>query len=153
MEPLTFSFRVERAPAEAFRLWTQAASLWWPMATHSVSSERDASIVLEPRVGGRIFERVPDGREFDWGSVVVFEPPWRLVCEWLIADLATELEVRFTDPEDGGTLVLLEHRGWEQFGDQADDRRDTNAGGWEVVLPLYTTACAMRSSAAARDRA
>jgi uncharacterized protein YndB with AHSA1/START domain len=119
------------------------------MATHSASGQRDASLVLEPWVGGRIFERAGDGREFEWGSVVAFEPPQRLVCEWLVADLVTELEVRFLDQVDGGTLVLLEHRGWEQFGDEAGQRRNANAGGWEDVLPLYVDACAAEGSGAA----
>jgi uncharacterized protein YndB with AHSA1/START domain len=111
------------------------------MGTHSVSAQHDARLVLEPRVGGRIFERLQDGREFEWGSVVAFEPPRRLVCEWLVADLTTELEVRFSEEDDGGTLVELEHRGWEQFGDDAPARRDANAGGWAGVLPHYVAAC------------
>jgi uncharacterized protein YndB with AHSA1/START domain len=111
------------------------------MTTHSVSGQRDATIVLEPWVGGRIFERVRDGREFEWGSVVAFEPPRRLVCEWLVADLTTELEVRFLEQRDGGTLVELEHRGWDRFGDEATERRDANAAGWGGVLPSYIEAC------------
>jgi uncharacterized protein YndB with AHSA1/START domain len=125
MDPLRYTFRVACSPAEAFRLWTAAASVWWPMATHSVGGQRDAELVLEPRVGGRIFERLTDGREFDWGSVVAFEPPRRLVCDWLVADLATQLEVRFLEEQDGGTQTRVAGRGCYR----ATSRRATGSQG------------------------
>jgi uncharacterized protein YndB with AHSA1/START domain len=53
-------------------------------------------VVLEPRVGGRIFERTPAGDEHDWGEVLAYEPPRRLAYLWHLrfdrAD-ATEVEV------------------------------------------------------------
>jgi len=90
------------------------------MAAHSVSGHRDAVLVIEPGAGGRVYERTADGREFPWGRVLGWEPPGRLLCEWLVGDTATELEVRFTAGGDGGTVVEIEHRGWEQFGEAAD---------------------------------
>jgi Activator of Hsp90 ATPase homolog 1-like protein len=148
-EPLRYRFRVACAPREAFRLWTAAVGAWWPISTHSVSGEPDATLVLEPWVAGRIFERLKDGQEFEWGTVMVFEPPERLVCEWMVADLKTELEVRFSGEQDGGTVVELEHRGWDQIGDEATVRRDANAVGWEGVLPFYVAACGSGPAATA----
>jgi uncharacterized protein YndB with AHSA1/START domain len=141
MEALRYNLRVACDLAEAFHIWTAGVGLWWPMATHSVSGQQDAALVLEPWVGGRVFERVRDGCEFEWGRVLAYEPPHRLVCEWLVADVTTEVEARFTEHDDGGTAVVLEHRGWERFGDEARERRDANAAGWERVLPRYTAAC------------
>jgi uncharacterized protein YndB with AHSA1/START domain len=140
--PLRYRFVVRCPPNRAFALWTGRAAAWWPIATHSVSGHRDAVLVIEPGAGGRLYERTADGREFSWGTVLAWEPPGRLVCEWLVGDIATELEVRFTDDGDGGTVVDIEHRGWEQFGEAAGDRRDHNARGWSGVIPLFVTACA-----------
>ena len=42
---------------------------------------------------------------------------------------------------DGGTVVEIEHRGWERFGEADADRRDMNARGWSGVIPLYVAAC------------
>ena len=112
------------------------------MAMHSVSGRRDSVLVIEPGAGGRIYEQAPDGREFSWGTVVAWQPAVRLVCEWLVGDTPTELEVRFAADADGGTVVEIEHRGWEQFGEAGDERRNINARGWSAVIPRFVAVCA-----------
>jgi uncharacterized protein YndB with AHSA1/START domain len=140
-EPLRYRFRVSCPVDRAFQLWTASAAVWWPMATHSVSGRRDSVLVIEPGAGGRIYEQTADGQEFSWGVVLAWEPTGRLVCEWLVGDTPTELEVRFAADGDGGTVVEIEHRGWERFGEAGADRRDLNDKGWSGVIPLYVAAC------------
>lgn len=69
MEPIVVEFEVSCTPAHAFRVWTHDGPSWWP-PSHSVSTDPDLAVVFEPRPGGRIFERTPDGTEHDWGEVV-----------------------------------------------------------------------------------
>ena len=45
----------------------------------------------------------------------------------------TELEIS-SSPDDGGTRVDLEHRGWERLGDLAQQGRGEYAGGWTLVF-------------------
>ena len=75
--------------------------------------------VIEPRVGGRCYGRSIDGTECEWGQVLVWDPPKRLVFAWQITpewkyqpDLAqsSEVEVRFTPLDESATRVDLEHR-------------------------------------------
>jgi uncharacterized protein YndB with AHSA1/START domain len=99
--------------------------------------------VLEGRVGGRIFERTPDGQEWDWGEVTAWEPPARLVYLWhLKRDRAeaTEVEIRFVSPTDDATRVDIEHRGWVVLGTEGQTWRDRNMGGWATLLPHYQSA-------------
>jgi len=126
-EPLRYRFRVGCPMERAFELWTASAGVWWPMTTHSVSGRRDSVLVIEPGPGGRIYEQAAGGRQFSRGMVVAWEPPRRLVCEWLVGDTPTELEVRFGADGEGGTVVEVEHRGWERFGEAGDARRDRNS--------------------------
>jgi uncharacterized protein YndB with AHSA1/START domain len=49
------------------------------------------------------------------------------------------VEVRFT-PEDGGTRVDLEHRGWERAGAAAEKAAPQYGGGWDLVLARYAAA-------------
>jgi len=135
--PLRYRFRVGCPAERAFELWTESAGVWWPMATHSVSGRGDSVLVIEPGPGGGIYEQTAGGRQFSWGTVVAWEPPRRLVCEWLVGDTPTELEVRFAPGADGGTVVEIEHRGWERFGEAGTDRRDRNDRGWRGVIRLF----------------
>ena len=103
-------------------------------------------VVIEPFAGGRWFERDADGRECDWGFVTEWEPPRRVLLAWHLTTeyefdpdpgRATEVEVRFT-PQDGGTLVELEHRGFERNAGGAVIRDKVGAeGGWGELLELY----------------
>jgi uncharacterized protein YndB with AHSA1/START domain len=139
IEPLRLSFAVACPPPEAFAIWTARTSVWWP-ADHTVTGEDDLTVVFEPRVGGRLFERTTSGAEHDWGEVVAWEPPQRLVYLWhLRADRAdaTEVEIRFLPRDDGSTQVEIEHRGWERLGAAGQERRDRNLGGWRTLLPHY----------------
>lgn len=142
IEPLRLSLEVERPPAHAFRVWTDGIDRWWPL-DHTVTAEPGLRVVLEGRVGGRIFERTPDGQEFDWGEVTVWEPPHRLAYLWHLrrdrAD-ATEVDIRFVASGPSATRVEIEHRGWERLGADGLSWRDRNRGGWETLLPHYVAA-------------
>ena len=142
IEPIRLAFEVHCPADHAFVVWTDRISTWWP-ADHTVSGEPDASVVLEPRSGGRIFERTTAGIEHDWGEVTVWEPPSRLVYLWHLrrdrAD-ATEVEIRFRAQGEASTLVEIEHRGWEALGAEAQAWRDRNGAGWSTLLPHYVVA-------------
>lgn len=144
IEPLRLAFQVQCSPSHAFMVWTERIGLWWP-ADHTATGEPDLQVILEGRVGGRIFERAGDGSEHDWGEVLEWEPPHRLVYSWHLrrdrAD-ATEVEIRFMPDEPSGdrTRVEIEHRGWERLGAEGRDWRDRNMGGWSTLLPHYVAA-------------
>jgi uncharacterized protein YndB with AHSA1/START domain len=142
MEPLELRFRVACPPERAFALWTAETSRWWPHG-HSVSGAAGLSVIFEPCVGGRIFERTPAGEEHDWGEVLAWEPPRRLAYLWHLrfdrAD-ATEVEVTFAAAA-GGTDVSIVHRGWERLGAKGPERRKRNRKGWAGVTGHYRRAC------------
>jgi uncharacterized protein YndB with AHSA1/START domain len=143
MEPLELEFTVACPPARAFEVWAERTSLWWPHG-HSVSGEPGLTVTFEPRPGGRIYERTPDGDEHDWGEVLVWEPPRRLAYLWHLRfdrEDATEVEVTFA-AAGSGTAVSIVHRGWERLGDKGLERRARNLQGWRGVIGHYRQACA-----------
>jgi uncharacterized protein YndB with AHSA1/START domain len=144
MEPLELRFTVECSPEHAFDVWATRTSLWWPRG-HSVSADPGLTVTFEPRPGGRIYERTPDGTEHDWGEVLDWEPPDRLRYLWHLrfdrAD-ATEVEIAFAPAAAGtGTAVTITHRGWERLGAKAPERRERNRRGWDGLIPHYRRAC------------
>jgi uncharacterized protein YndB with AHSA1/START domain len=139
-------------PAEwAFKFFTERIGDWWPLEQYSIFSSsgrgRPDEAVFEPRVGGRVFERLGD-EEADWGEVLVWEPPRRVVFSWQVNPDwpdATEVEITFT-PEGEGTRVALEHRGWERLGGKGPEAREGYANGWIEVLSNYEQGAAAAST-------
>ena len=144
IEPLRLSFEVGCPPDHAFAVWTQQATRWWPVS-HTVTAEPGLAVTFEPRLGGRIFERAPSGREVDWGEITAWDPPRRLAYTWFIrtdrAD-ATDVEITFTAAGPSATRVDIEHSGWERLGQRGPGWRDANLGGWNGVIPVYEATCA-----------
>jgi hypothetical protein len=148
IEPLRLSFVVECSAEHAFRVWTARIDAWWP-ADHTVTGDAEAAVVLEERVGGRIYERGPDGTEHDWGEITVWEPPTRLGYLWHLRrdrSDATDVEIRFIEQADGTTLVDISHDGWERLGIEGRPWRERNLAGWQTLVPHYLQAIPVRRS-------
>jgi uncharacterized protein YndB with AHSA1/START domain len=140
--------RVNAAPARAFEVFTAGMRRWWAR-DKSINKSPIRDIVMEPRAGGRWFERGEDGSECQWGKVLAWEPPSRLLLAWQISpqwrfdpDLLTEVEIRFT-PDGAGTLVELEHR-LEGYGEAAAKMHAIfdSPNGWAVLLESFAKAAA-----------
>lgn len=142
LPPLIKSVIVKCEPHKAFRYFTKDFSKWWPGASHSVVAfssghkESPLSCVLENEPGGRIYEKAPNGDIFDWGTIVVWDPPSRVAFTWhpgRPADSAQTVEITFASTS-GGTLVTLSHTGWEQLGNEAEAAWKSYNNGWETVF-------------------
>jgi len=146
--PLTLHVDVACGPERAFALWTDRIDTWWP-SDHTVTGRDDLTVVLEPGVGGRIFERTPDGVEHDWGEVTLWEPPDRLGYLWHLRrdrSDATEVAVRFAPRGVDGTRVEIVHTGWERLGADGGVWRERNEQGWRTLVPHYVSAVPTRST-------
>ncbi len=142
IDALRIAFEVGCSPERTFELWTARTSMWWP-TTHTVSAEPGVEVIIEPVVGGRIFERTPRGVEHDWGEVTGWEPPNRISYLWHLrqdrAD-ATEVEITFSATEGNGTAVSIVHHGWERLGSRGQEGREANQRGWAGLLPHFRAA-------------
>src|SRR5262245_15101543 len=58
---------VKAPPLVAWRVFTGKMGSWWPLASYKIGQARAVDAVIEPRVGGRWYERGEDGSTCDWG--------------------------------------------------------------------------------------
>lgn len=146
--PVRKSVRVAVPPQKAFDVFTAGMHKWW-LAEHSILKVPRESVVVEPRSGGRWYETGIDGSECEWGRVVAWEPPGRLLLTWQIdgswqynEKFVTELEVRFVADGANGTRVELEHRNLQAYGEGADAMRAALDGneGWGAELASFVAA-------------
>jgi len=141
--PIRKSLVVKADSQRCFAAFTGRIGSWWPrFATIGIAPQAD--VILEPRPGGRWYERGTDGSEAEWGKVLLWEPPTRVVLAWQIDGdfrynpaLITELEVRFTPVSALETRVDLEHRYLERLGERAAAIREQLDSGWAGILEGY----------------
>jgi uncharacterized protein YndB with AHSA1/START domain len=138
---------VAASQERAFRIFTEEFDRIKPR-DHNMLEVDIVESVLEPREGGRIYDRGVDGSECAWARVLAYEPPARVVFSWDISpqwqietDLsrASEVEVRFIAEAPDRTRVELEHRHLDRHGDGWDGLREAVGGeaGWPVYLGRF----------------
>jgi uncharacterized protein YndB with AHSA1/START domain len=151
------SVSVPLPQARAFELFTTRMTEFWPK-DHSIGNSELAEVVIEPRSGGRWFERGVDGGECQWGRVAAWEPPRKIVLLWQIGadwqfDPAFETEVEVTFSEDGPdrSRLALRHRNLQRYGDKTDQMRAIfdDPAGWTGTLAGFVVLAG--AQAAARD--
>jgi len=131
----------------AFAVFTEGYDSWWPR-THHIGKAPMEKAIIELRAGGRCYSTQVDGTECDWGRVLVWDPPHRLVLAWQIThewgyepDLArsSEVDIQFTAEPGGRTRVDLEHRHFERHGAGATAMRTAvdSPNGWSGLLQLF----------------
>ena len=141
---------VVNAPRErAFKIFTEFFGGWWP-STHHIGKQPYETAILEGKVGGRWEARATDGSTCEWGEVLAWDPPAKLVLSWHLQTdwqydpdpaKASEVEVRFIAESESATRVELEHRNLERHGVGSAKMRDgvDSPGGWGGIMELYQT--------------
>lgn len=140
--PVRKSVRVQVPQARAFEVFTARFGAWWPK-THHIAPVEMTEAIIEPRSGGRWYEKGVDGSKCVWGQVLVWEPPARIVLSWrlnskfqLDDEMDSEVEVRFIPDGEGATRVELEHR--ITAVDAEEVAKQVSApGGWGSLMELY----------------
>lgn len=144
IDPVAKTLELGVTPDRAFDLFTNHMGRWWPLSTHSVSTDDARDVRIDGRVGGSLREVTGDGVEHEWGVITIYEPGARIQFTWypgLPEEAGTNVDVRF-DATGSGTRVTLVHSGWEARGDDAQTVRDNYESGWDLVLAPYTAIAA-----------
>jgi uncharacterized protein YndB with AHSA1/START domain len=142
---------VQAPPAVAWRVFTEMMGTWWPLSAYKIGKANALDAIIEPRVGGRWYERGDDGTTCNWGSVLAWEPPSRLLLSWDITadwqydpDLKTEIEVRFIADGKDATRVELQHRKLDRYGARREEMRNifNTEGDWGRLLAMFAARAA-----------
>jgi uncharacterized protein YndB with AHSA1/START domain len=129
--PVRASVTVAAPVEKAWRVYTAEYGSWYPKS-HFIGDQPAETVVIEPFEGGRWYEQHADGSQPEWGRVLTWRPPHRLVLSWTTGagwkpdpdpEHWSEVEVLFTEVPDG-TRVDLEHRFLARLGDAAAEIAD-----------------------------
>jgi uncharacterized protein YndB with AHSA1/START domain len=143
--PVRKSIVVKAPQVRAFEVFTARFGAWWPKSHHIARADM-ADGIVEPRAGGRWYEKGVDGSECDWGKVLVWEPPSRLVLSWHLnskfqidESVESEVDIRFIAGGNDTTHVELEHRVTAADAEIVREAVD-GPNGWTTMLNLYAEA-------------
>jgi uncharacterized protein YndB with AHSA1/START domain len=133
-----------KAPVtKAFAVFAARMGEWWHKEHSLAQGIKQVDVIIEPRSGGRWYEVGDDGSEHEWGKVIAYEPPLRLVLAWQLTrefeydpDFETTVEVRFEETAHG-TRVHFEHRDLERMGEGSVELFESMDGGWAMLLDLF----------------
>jgi len=128
-------------PREAFDVFTREIDAWWRRGPRYRFGSGQGTLRFEGGPGGRLVEVLAGERkEFEVGRVLAWEPGARLAFEWRARNFApgeiTEVEVTFEGAE-GGTRVVLEHRGWEQIAAKHPVRHGLAGTAFSDMIGLW----------------
>jgi len=139
------ALRVKASPERAFQAFVEEIGAWWrPNTLFQTTPRAPGVLAFEPGQGGRLTETLANGKVFEIGRILDWEPPRRLVFSWRQAnfppDLRTEVEVCFQSVGEE-TRVSVEHRGFHQVPADSAARHGfsdqlllTRLGDWWRVL-------------------
>ena len=144
---------VQAPQVVAWKVFTEQMGSWWPLSMYKIGKANAVDAIIEPRVGGRWYERTVSGAECDWGTVLGWDPPNGVRLSWhvgpghdspdWVADMdmekASEVEVRFTALDAGTTIVELIHSHLERHGEGWEQLRAVfdGPGAWITILESF----------------
>jgi DNA-binding transcriptional ArsR family regulator/uncharacterized protein YndB with AHSA1/START domain len=142
--------RVKAPVAVAFEVF--AGQQWWPVDTHHLVGAPGSEVTLEPFAGGRWYEQAAGGAQTDWGTVLAWQPPYRLLLTWQVSPdwtyeqdpgRGSQIEVTFTPEGADVTRVDFTHRHLERYGPGTERMRgilESKGGGPLTAFAQYIAA-------------
>ena len=126
-----------------FDVFTRELGDWWPPDLTFSGADFQAA-GSEHLQGGNWFEVNRSGIRTDWGEVLVWQPPERVILSWRVSvtrtqeppDKASQVEFRFQVAEPDSTEVLVQHSNFARHGKAAEAMRAGMASdaGWRAIL-------------------
>jgi len=103
---LAAELRFRCTPERLFRAMTVETTEWFP---YTYGGDRTKEVVMEPRVGGLVYEDWGDGAGHLYGQVTTYDPP-RSVTMRTRLHLGTVMDSQFEIEADGDTSILRSER-------------------------------------------
>lgn len=140
---------VEVPVEHAFRVFTERFDEIKPRE-HNLLAVPIERTVLEPHVGGTVYDVGVDGSTCTWARVLAYDPPNGLTISWDISPRwqvetdharTSEVEIRFLPESSDRTRVTVEHRHLDRHGDGWQGLTTLDTGnGWPLYLERYRAA-------------
>ncbi len=131
---------------EVFDFFINHIATWWPQS-YTWSHESLVDFGIEPRLGGLCYEKAMNNFTLNWGTVTLWEPPFKLRLAWQIGpggvpqpniSQASEVVISF-ESLAVITKIKVSHFNFHRHGPKALEYRNALASlyGWEYILECF----------------
>ena len=147
-ETVRVAIEVAVSPERAFDAFTNEIDQWWSRdRRNQFRAPRVGIMRFEAGVNGRLIEVYDEDTNdiYEVGRITIWEPGIRLAFTWALTNFSahenTQVDIRF-EPTEDGTLVTLEHSGWDTLRPDhparhrltGNDFRMMRSGWWAAHL-------------------
>lgn len=120
-------------PEKVWKALVNDTTRWWPREFCVGNQTRD--FIIEPKLGGRMYEDWGDGAGLMWAQVIGIDPPRSI-------DLIGHLTAGFGGPATTQFRIAIAAKGKGAvltvsdtlFGNLSDDKCDQTREGWEILF-------------------
>ena len=128
-----FDVEIKASPSKVWGLLTSDIHTWWPEHFHSGPNTK--RFVVEPKVGGRVYEDLGSDGGVLWGIVLQFDPEKRLQIKGaLFPDYGGpgeyHLSIKLDESPEGCKLVIDD----ALLGVISDDLAESLETGWKELF-------------------
>jgi len=128
------SLTTRLTPSEAWALFCDDLSIWWPVARVSLSAQSGGAlpqiVTLDARPGGHLQEVLFDGSRGIWATVITARAPGYLQLDWRLETVGGSVVTVVFTPQDGGSRLTLTQ----------DTDTTRTADLWDAVLDRFSAA-------------
>jgi uncharacterized protein YndB with AHSA1/START domain len=126
-------YRINAPQERVWRCMIEETSRWWDH--EFVSLQGSTCVILEPIIGGKLYEETEDGRGLVWATVIAIDPGKSidfLGCMTPAWTGPTMTMIQFALKTDGNATVLTMTEGL--LGRVTEETTASMKEGWDFVL-------------------
>ena len=150
-DKITIAIKIKNNKKIAFDSFVNKFNKWWP-EEYTWSGNVLEIINIEPKVNGKCYEIGPNHFRYDWGRVLKFEHPNKIVFTWQISpsrvpepnpDKVSEIKIEFITINKSFTRTEFEHKCFSKHGDGWENYLETlkSEQGWPYILDKFKMFC------------
>lgn len=130
---IKLTYKIDAPLERVWKVITEEAGSWWD--SDFVALPGSPGVNLEPRLGGRLYEELPDGKALEWARVIAINPPTSIDFQGFMTPAfggptLTTVQLALAESESGTEMTVTEGL----LGRVTDETIAQMQSGWDFLF-------------------